>query len=279
MPELLEIEAYRELAADRALGRRIARVAAPDPWFVKGPLGASDLAGALAGRTFVDTGRIGKLALVSLDDGHTLGLRFGMTGRLVIDDEAGVDQLLYSSRRDDPAWDRFTVFFVDGGHLRLNDPRRLGGVELDPNTSALGPDAASLTTAQLRNALGSSMVQLKAALLDQRRVAGIGNLLGDEILWRARLAPTRLAGSIGDAEMVALCRAVRTTLRVLGRRGGSHTGDVMHARQPGGTCPRCATSMTSATIGGRSTWWCPACQPPMPPPTVRGGRGLAARAR
>ena len=115
-------------------------------------------------------------------DRERLGLRLGMAGRLIVDGAAGMARLEYASPRDDPVWDRFGLHFTDGSDLRLRDPRRLGGVELEPDEDALGPDAWSITPAQLRRALEGSRQPLKARLLDQHRVAGIGNLLADEIL-------------------------------------------------------------------------------------------------
>src|SRR4051812_29229460 len=132
MPEMLEVEAYRRLAA-RTLGRTINRVDAPDAWFLKGGIDADQLADALLGRSFGADRRIGKLLLLDVVDGPTLGLRFGMTGRLIVDGRAVIDQLEYSSDRNDTAWDRFGLGFTDGGDLVLRDPRRLGGVELDPD--------------------------------------------------------------------------------------------------------------------------------------------------
>ena len=94
--------------------------------------------------------RRGKLLLLDTsDDGPTLGLRFGMTGVLELDGVAAIDGLEYSSHRKDPAWERFAVHFDDGGALRLRDPRRLGGVELDPEEERLGPDAGDVSVAQL----------------------------------------------------------------------------------------------------------------------------------
>ena len=107
MPEMLEVEAYRRLAAT-TLGRTIVRVDAPDAWFLKG-VTADQLHDVLEGRRFVADRRIGKLLLLDVDGGPTLGLRFGMTGRLVVDGRAGVEALEYSSDRDDPQWDRFAL--------------------------------------------------------------------------------------------------------------------------------------------------------------------------
>jgi formamidopyrimidine-DNA glycosylase len=201
--------------------------------------------------------RIGKLLLLDTDGGVTLGLRFGMTGRLLVDGVAGVDELEYSSVRDEPAWDRVTVHLADGGDLRVRDPRRLGGVVLDPDEGRLGVDARSASPAQLRAALGASAAPLKARLMDQARVAGVGNLVADEALYRAGLDPARPAGSLGPAEHRRLHRALRGTIESLLERGGSHLGDLQPARRPGGTCPRDGTPLVRRTVGGRTTWSCP----------------------
>ncbi|MEO6987196.1 MAG: DNA-formamidopyrimidine glycosylase family protein, partial [Aquihabitans sp.] len=191
MPELIEVEVYRQLA-DKTVGRRITEVHAPDAWFLKGGLTPDHVSGALQGAVVLATRRVGKLLLVDLDDDRpVLGLRFGMTGRLIVDGEAPITQLEYTSGRDDPVWNRFGLQFSDGSRLRMSDPRRLGGVELDPDLGALGPDAWTLTAPQLRAALGVSKAPLKARLLDQARVAGLGNLLVDETLWRAGIDPAR----------------------------------------------------------------------------------------
>lgn len=260
MPELPEVEAYRRLAEARALGRAVAAVDAPDAWYLKGGVVALDLAD-LVGRRFTAARRRGKLLLLDLSPGDTgpavLGLRFGMTGRLVVDGHAGVDQLLYSS--NDPAvrFDRFAVRFADGGDLRVRDPRRLGGVTLDPPEDRLGPDAAAITAGQLARALAGSAAPLKARLLDQERVAGVGNLIADEVLWRASLAPARPAESLSAAEVRRLRRHLVGVIADLIQRGGSHTGDLGPQRRRGGRCPRDGAELRRSTVGGRTTWWCP----------------------
>lgn len=258
MPELPEVEAYRVLA-EQALGRTVAKVDAPDDWFLKRGLTARAVGKALKGRRFAGARRIGKLLLLDLEaDGPVLGLRFGMTGRLLVDGTAGVEGMLYSSDRDETAWDRFAVRFADGGDLRIRDPRRLGGVELDPDESALGFDVlTALTPAALRHALGSSTAPLKARLMDQSRIAGVGNLMADEALWRASLLPTRPAGSLSPAEHRRLHTHLGATVRDLIERGGSHRGDVIAHRAAGGMCPKDGRPLSRATVGGRTTWWCP----------------------
>lgn len=254
MPELVEVELYRR-AVDAVVGRRIVGVEAPDPWFVRGDLGPGPLADALVGARITATRRIGKLLLIDTD-GPTLGLRFGMTGLVEVDGQRPIGELRYSSSRRDPAWVRFALA-LDPGALAVVDPRRLGGVSLDPDEAALGPDAATVGLAALRQALAGSTAPLKARLLDQARLAGVGNLMADEVLWRAGLDPRRPAGGLAPAELRRLHRHLRGTADDLLRRGGSHTGDVIEARVPGGTCPRDGAALQRATVGGRTTWWCP----------------------
>lgn len=259
MPELLEVEVYRRLA-DRAVGRTVEEVEAPDSWFLKGGVSPGQVIDAVAGATLQGTGRRGKLLTVDLGaERPVLGLRFGMTGRLVLDGEAPIDQLEYASGRDEPVWDRFALRFTDGGRLRLSDPRRLGGVELDPNVDALGPDAWTLTLAELIGALAGSSAPLKARLLDQARIAGLGNLLVDETLWRARLDPARPAGGLDRSELRRLQRRVVSTVSDLFERGGSHRGDLQAERHRDGHCPRCGTPLLRRTIGGRTTYSCGPC--------------------
>jgi formamidopyrimidine-DNA glycosylase len=310
VPELAEVEAYRRLA-ERVVGRRVAEVVAPDPWYLKGGLTAEGARDALRGRRIAGARRRGKLLLLDTD-GPVVGLRFGMTGRLLVDGEAGVDRLLYASDRELERWDRFALRFEEGGDLRVRDPRRLGGVVLDPPEARLGPDALTVGPAALARALGlpaqgaaralglpaqgaaralglpaqgaaralgspaqgaaralgspaqgaaralgTSPVPLKARLLDQTRLAGVGNLAADEALWRAGLDPARPAASLTPAEVRRLHRHLRATLAELLARGGSHTGDLQPERRPGGVCPRDGTPLVRRTVGGRTTWSCP----------------------
>jgi formamidopyrimidine-DNA glycosylase len=281
VPELPEIEAYRRLAV-LALDRPIVGVEVPDPRFSRGGASPRAVARALTGHRFESARRHGKLLVLDVspgaggvsgaarrgqktgDDAGTagrsgmrLGLRFGMTGRLLVDGRVGVEHLEYASDRAERAWDRLVVRFVDGGDLVVRDPRLLGGVLLDPDEDALGPDALIITRAQLGRALAGSAVALKARLMDQARVAGIGNLLADEILWRASLAPGRRSASLLPAEVRRLHRHLRGTLDEVMTRGGSHLGDMTAARHAGGRCPRDGAALIRSTVGGRTTWWCP----------------------
>lgn len=255
MPEMLEVEAYR-LAADPVVGRTIERVHAPDEWFIKGATSTESLHAELPGRRVLGTRRIGKLMLIDTD-GPVLGLRYGMTGRILVDDDAPIAALEYSSDRDDPAWDRFGLDFSEGGSLVIRDSRRLGGVELDPDETRLGPDAASVTLKPFRQLVSTSSAPLKARLMDQGKLAGLGNLLADDTLYRAGLAPDRPANSLADDEIARLHRSMRRSIEQLGRRGGSHTGDLQPQRVRGGHCPKDGAELRRADVGGRTTYWCP----------------------
>jgi formamidopyrimidine-DNA glycosylase len=274
VPELIEVEAYRQLA-EQALERKIAEIIAPDAWWLKGGLSAEVLSDALVGRHFLAARRTGKrLMLDTSDEGPILGLKFGMTGRLLVDGRLGVDKLEYSSNREVAAWDRLVVCFADGGDLRVRDPRRLGGAELDPAEGKLGPDAVGLNLAGLRKVLGDSRpggrgvsprqgrrepskTALKARLMDQSKIAGLGNLLVDEALFQAGLDPARPAGGLDDQELKSLHKAIRATLRNLTKRGGSHTGVLQPARHREGLCPLDGAPLLRRTIGGRTTYSCP----------------------
>ncbi len=258
MPELPEVEAYRRLAEAKALWRPIAEVIASDAWYLKDGLTAPVAEAVLTGRSFTHAGRKGKLLLLATGEGGPmLGLRFGMSGRLVVDGSPGVDNLLYSSNGAESRYDRFALRFADGGSLAMRDPRRLGGVELDPPEDRLGPDALTITPAGLRDALARSAAPLKARLLDQARLAGVGNLIADETLWRAGLSPERPAGSLTPPELRRLHRHLRATLADFLEGGGSHTGELMAERRRGGRCPKDGTLLTRATVGTRTTYWCP----------------------
>jgi formamidopyrimidine-DNA glycosylase len=256
MPELPEVEAARALIEARALGRRIVHVDDNDAYVCR-PHAPGELLSALIGRELVAARRIGKSMWLETDDGGPeLGLHLGMAGRIVIDGEGAGDPAPDGPIAN-PVWDRFTLEFEDGGTLRLRDKRRLGRAVLNPDLSHLGPDAAEISRDAFRERVGRGDAPLKARIMDQSVLAGVGNLLADEALWRARLSPLRPAGGLSDEDLDTLRREIRATTRSAMALGGVHTGDVIPARRRGGVCPRCGAEMTRATVGGRTTWWCP----------------------
>ncbi len=260
MPEGIEIEMYR-CAAEVTVGRMIDAVAVTDPTYPRHGVSPGAVADAARGARVCSVRRVGKLLLVDTD-AVTLGLRFGMTGRVIVDDIAPIERLEYASGRDEPAWDRVTIDFAGGGSIRVRDQRRLGSIEIDPDESLLGPDAATIDAATLTTVLAASSRPLKARLLDQGALAGLGNLLCDEICWRAGLHPATPADVLDDAEVRVLADVVRATFAELAERGGSHTGDLQSERHPDGRCPRDGALLERHTVGGRTTYACPEHQRP-----------------
>jgi formamidopyrimidine-DNA glycosylase len=267
MPEEPEVETARRLIADLALGRRIVGVDDADT-FVCRPHSPGELRAALTGRTLIAAHRRGKTmwcetsGLDGPDLGPTLGIHLGMSGRIVVTSPdgwvaEGGDRPGRDAQPRKAAWDRFTLEFADGGRMALFDKRRLGRILLDPDIGALGPDAAEVTPAQFRTLITKGTIAVKARLLDQSKIAGIGNLLADEILWQAKIPPATPVSRLQRKDVDRLYRALRTVLAgAMADGGGAHTGDVIAARRPGGSCPRCGAEMRHGTVGGRSTWWC-----------------------
>ena len=256
MPEVLEVESYRALA-ERVVGLRVVRGFA-DPYSAKKLTSVGAWTRVVRGLTITATARRGKL-LVLETDGVPLGVRFGMTGVLLLDEAPGIEGLFYGPHAYREEWVRGGLEFDGGRRLLLHDPRRLARFEVAPDLDELGPDALSLTRRQfdevLRVERGDGPA-VKARLLDQSALAGVGNLLADEMLFRAGVDPRTPVAHLSADQRARLFRAFGQTMRTLARRGGSHTGDHMEGRVPGGVCPRDGAPMASATIGGRTTYWC-----------------------
>ena len=267
MPELPEVEKARQLIADEALHRRIVAVDDADT-FVCRPHAPGELRDALTGRTLTAAHRRGKTIWLetsglseSAEPGPDLGIHLGMGGRIVVTSTdgrtaEGGDWARRDAQPRKAEWDRFTLRFADGGSLVLFDKRRLGRVRLTPDIDALGPDAAEVTAAEFRDLITKGSIAVKARLLDQSKIAGVGNLLADEALWQAKISPAAPTGSLRRNDADRLYQALESALESAIAKGGAHTGDVIAARHPGGTCPRCGAEMRHGTVGGRSTWWC-----------------------
>ncbi len=258
MPELIEVEYYRR-ALDRVLGQKVVHVCVDPPSFLRPPGADPTELASLRSTTLVRTSRRGKLLLLHFaepfDEVHTLGLRFGMSGRLLIDGQGPIERLEYSSGKNNPAWDR-AVIELSASRVAIRDPRRLGSLELDATAEGLGPEASTLEASDLDEVIARRKKAIKAVLLDQKLVAGLGNLLADEVLWRCGIAPGRSAGALTQAERVELALTIRTTIAELTERGGSNTGDSFPLRSGDEACVRCGGAMVHSTIGGRSTWSC-----------------------
>jgi formamidopyrimidine-DNA glycosylase len=259
MPELPDVEGFRRYLAKHAQGRRIVRVDVPDRAIVRNR-SPQALERTLAGAEFAPPERHGKWLIAPVDAVELL-LHFGMTGELRFAPDQG----------DRHAHDR-VIFVCEGGELRYNNMRRFGGVwlasdraERDRVIGPLGPDAATLGRAEFVELLRGRRGGVKAALMDQRLIAGVGNLLADEIAWRAHVHPATPVASLGPARVGRLYDALHDAVRESIRYGRVPHGTRWLTRvrdDRAARCPRCATRLRWATIAGRTACWCPRCQSP-----------------
>lgn len=258
MPELPDVEGFRRVLAEHGEGREVCQVEVRDADVLHG-LGPRELDEALAGRRLHSPERHGKW-LLAHTDGPTILLHFGMTGSLHWQ-EAGAPH-----HRHDRV-----VLAVDGGELCYRDMRKLQGLRLATDRDAverelaeLGPDAASLSRRELDRVLADRRGAIKGVLADQSVIAGLGNLLVDEILWQAGIHPRRPCRELDADQRARLHRRLRSVLR-----SGMRAGRVPSRRtwltgvrdDPEPHCPRCGAALRHDRAGGRRTVWCPRCQP------------------
>jgi formamidopyrimidine-DNA glycosylase len=265
MPELPEVEAALEVLRTRARGRTILRMRVLHP-SLRRRLKPSQLR-ALVGARIARVERRGKHQLLHLEDGRILHAHFRMNG----------DWMLAETGADLPRFARAVLDFDDGSSLMFVDSRALGTIDVHPAGAeldlGLGPDAADpdWTAAQLAASLASRRGPIKPALLDQRLVAGLGNIYAAEALWRARISPFSSCGSLTRAQVTALRKAIGAVLvRATGARytdDDTVTLDVYD--REGMPCRRCATPIERVVQAGRSTYFCPSCQPAPVTPSAR----------
>jgi formamidopyrimidine-DNA glycosylase len=258
VPEVLEVELYRRLA-DSIIGRRVTAVMADDPIVVTPAGGFNSLIGTRVDQVL----RHGKLmSIVFAEHTKVVDLHFGMTGRLIVDGQAALDSLVYGAS-DNDRWARFALRFEHGG-LIMSDPRRFSRVRWRDEESAtfLGPDVFTVSVEEFVSRLESrSRSSLKAVLLDQRVLAGLGNMLVDEILLRASFDPRRRVESVNRQQLEILHQVMSQVLPELLARGGSHAGLLEHSlRRPGAPCPRDGSPMVKMVVAGRTTFVCPVHQ-------------------
>jgi len=273
MPELPEVETVRRALERSLLGARVERVLVKRRDVVTGPATQRDL---LAGSVIEAFDRRGKQLAILADSGKGLTVHLGMSGRLTT--------FSGRSRADRrPPHTHLLWRLTGGGELWFTDPRRFGGVwthgsrkELEAYREArLGPDALGISARALGTALAGARTPVKAALLDQRRLAGVGNIYADEALHRAGIHPARHAGALTDRDVGRLAAAVRSVLELGIDRGGSTIrdyrtpeggsggfldGNAVYGRG-GQPCRSCAQVLHISRIAGRTTVWCPRCQP------------------
>jgi formamidopyrimidine-DNA glycosylase len=257
VPELPDVEGFRRFLGRRASGRTVRRVDVPDVELVRNRA-TRDLNSALDGHRFGSPRRHGKWLIAPVGEVDVL-MHFGMTGALTWS----------STDADRHVHDR-VIFVCDGGELRYNNMRRFGGVWLAENgdertavTGPLGPDAAVIAQEEFASLLTSRRGAIKAALMDQRLLAGIGNLMSDEILWRARVRPTVSVQKLDVRRKKRIFEALRAVVSESSRYGRVPHGARWLTRvrdDRAAACPRCGSPLRRGTVAGRTAVWCSRCQ-------------------
>lgn len=269
MPELPEAETIVRGLAPHLVGVRIARVRLSRPDVVHD--GRSTLTRALRGRIVQTIHRRGKRIVLSFTPHGSLVFALGMSGRLTL---AAVDQPVVKHTH-------LRMAFDNDVELRFCDPRRFGGIwffnrppsDEEPPPLRLGPEPLVIALNQFRSVMRRRR-QIKALLLDQHALPGLGNIYCDEALHRARIHPQRRADDLNEAEVSALWRAIRNVLRAAIRAGGSTISDFRSADgsegyfqishrvygRAGQPCRTCRTPIETQITAGRTTHFCPTCQ-------------------
>jgi formamidopyrimidine-DNA glycosylase len=265
VPELPEVETVRTYLEPVLAGRRLDRVEINDARLVR-PFDPAGVAAELEGERVASVERRGKYLVIRFDSGLALLVHLRMTGGFP---------------KAPSSHERAVLTLDDGTRVAFRDVRRFGTWEVHDGAAAaahlagrLGPEplGPAFTKAFLRQRLAGRAAPVKAAILDQRAVAGLGNIYADESLWRARVHPRRPAGSLTPAEVDRLHRGIRAALERGIATEGADLGDGVYASgsmqdefrvygKAGEPCPRCRTPIEKIVVAGRGTSFCPRCQP------------------
>ncbi|HST22581.1 MAG TPA: DNA-formamidopyrimidine glycosylase [Blastocatellia bacterium] len=261
MPELPEVENRLLYLRRTALGERIKRVIVTAPGMIK-TSGARSFALNLAERSFVDAYRRGKYLIVALDNARSLILHFGMGGDLVF----------YNSAEDKPEYTRIEFIFESGARLAFTCARKICRVMLVDSVEQvhalrdMGPEPGGkeFSLAYLERVIEESPArQIKPLLMDQKKIAGVGNIYADEILFEAKVRPDRRARDLTEEEIKRIHRETRRVLRKAIQTGGDENFPsyfLVSRSARGANCKACNSEIERKTIGGRTAYFCPQCQ-------------------
>lgn len=287
MPELPEVETVRRGLTEFIIGKTIAE--ARSDWIKSFPNADADVQAFLIGAKIIEVRRRAKVLLIDLDTEHSLVIHLKMTGQMVYrgtGEAFGAGHPSSSLIGDLPDKStRVTFAFSDGTKLFFNDQRKFGWVKLFPTVEVpnidfflkVGPEplAEDFTQAKFGERFHTrSNTNIKAALLDQSVIAGVGNIYADESLWGAKIHPTTLVKNISVQKMNTLYTELRLVLSLAIEKGGSSDRNYVNAegkkgsylsfarvfRREGQACPRCNTIIIKTRVAGRGTHTCPKCQ-------------------
>ncbi len=259
MPELPDVESFKRYLDATSLHQRIAHVDVLSAYVLKG-ISVRELAHRLKGRCFESSRRHGKHLFVRTDGNVWLRLHFGMTGSL----------RYFKDEEKAPPHTRVLFIFARDYRLAFDDQRKFGEIGLIQDVDeflkmrALGPDALDVDLTNLKELLAEHRGAVKSILMNQKLIAGIGNIYADEILFHAHMHPATETERLNDKRRRQLFRAMRRVLE----KAIEHQADVnrmpkswlLPHRGKGGKCPRCRRELKSSKIGGRTAWFCPHCQ-------------------
>jgi len=269
MPELPEVETFKRYLDSTSLHQRIAGVEVRDAHVLKG-VSARELARRLKGERFESSRRHGKHLFVRADGDLWLRLHFGMTGSLQYFKRMEQAPRPASAEASAGRHTRVLFAFVNAHCLAFEDQRKFGEVGLVADLDeylrkrGLGPDALDISLSQFREILGKHRGKVKTILLNQKLIAGIGNIYADEALFHTRVHPATDAAHLGEKSVSKLFRTTRHILKkaidAKANVDRMPKSWLLPQRGKGGKCPRCARELKSATIGGRTAWFCAHCQ-------------------
>lgn len=287
MPELPEVETVKNGLNRLIIGRKISTAENDNPKSF--PNAIYDVEQFMIGSTIKDVRRRAKVLMIDLSTEYTLVIHLKMTGQLVFVDKATrfgaghPNDSLIESLPDKST--RVTISFVDGSNLYFNDQRKFGWVKLMPTLAVsdmdfmkkVGPEPLEpdFTSEQFMDRFTRrARTTIKAALLDQTVIAGVGNIYADESLWGAKIHPSRIVGDVAASEFNELYNEVRAVMNLSIEKGGSTNRNYVNAegkkgsymdfarvfRREGLPCPRCQTEIIKIKVAGRGTHICPHCQ-------------------
>ncbi len=258
MPELPDVEMLRRYIEDTSLDQKIVEVNAQHIRLLR--VDEPVLSEALNGSSFKRCTRYGKLAFLATDRGSALVLHFGMTGNLHY----------LQQNEPEPDYTCLLVSFENGNSLSYTSTRKLGRIDLTYDIAGyiiqnhLGPDALTVNKKQFKSIIGKSTASIKSVLMDQSKIAGIGNIYSDEILFQAHIHPKKKTSELNDDALGMLYRKMEHVLQIaIDRQADSKSFPdswIIHRRMEGENCPVCGGKVAKLKISGRTSYFCSACQ-------------------
>lgn len=258
MPELPEVETFKRYIERTSLEKVVVKAEVKNPVVVR-PARPEDVVRAVEGSEFLSVRRHGKQLFLELGQGGWMTWHFGMTGEPVFFDRPS----------EEPRFDRFLLTF-EHGRLAFDDPCMLGRIGVTPSPEEfierkrLGEDALSVAEKRFVDLMERSRGSVKNALMDQHKIAGVGNIYADEVLFQCRIDPRAEVSSLDNADLKCMHRSMKRVLRRSIEVGTDFAQlpktYLLHYRRKGAPCPKCGGVMDTVTLGGRTSYFCPSCQ-------------------